>query len=104
MAAQEGYRKELIMGLVGAGEGVLLGRGLETCFGIGQYVLIMVFGVLGGAGIALMVWLGRRLAGGSRAAAVRLGAAGAGATLAVFAAWFLWRVLPLVREEIRFSQ
>jgi hypothetical protein len=97
-------RNGIILGLVGAGEGILLGRGLELCFGIGQYLLIMLFGVLGGAGIALMAWLGRRLAAGSRKSAIRVSVAGAGAALVVFAAWFLWRILPLIKDEIRFSQ
>lgn len=94
----------MILGLVGAGEGVLLGRGLELCFGIGQYRLIMLFGALGGAGIALLVWLARRLNTGSRHSAIQSGLSGGVAALVVFAVWFLARILPLIKEEIRFSQ
>ena len=94
---------EIALGLIGAGEGFLLGRGLEICFGIDQYLLIMLFGVLGGTGISLMVWLGSRWASGDRGAKVRLGLAGAIPALTVFAVYFLWRVLPLIKEEIKFS-
>jgi hypothetical protein len=93
---------EIALGLIGAGEGLLLGRGLEICFGIDQYLLIMLFGILGGTGIALMVWLGSRW-GTEKKAKVRLVVAGAVPTLVVFAVYFVWRILPLIKEEIKFS-
>lgn len=104
MAGENATRNAVIMGLVGAGEGILLGRGLEMCFGVGQYLLIMLFGVLGGTGIALMVWLGGRMRGETGGGGRRPAWVGAGVATGVFVLWFLLRVLPLVREEIRFSR
>ena len=103
MAARNGLNREVVMGLVGAGEGILLGRGLEICFGINQYLLIMLFGVLGGVGIALMVWMGSRWVEGDKKARLGLVLSGAGSAGVVFAVYFLLRVLPLIKEEIRFS-
>jgi hypothetical protein len=84
-------------------EGILLGWGLETCFGIGRYRLIMALGVAGGLGgvivgrnvLALwgVDWRSRR-----RALLVGIAPAVAG-----FVIWFFWRVLPLIREEMKFS-
>jgi len=103
MPVQNQKNNEIAMGLIGAGEGLLLGKGLEICFGIDQYLLIMLFGVLGGTGLSMMVWLGSRWASGEKKSKVRLGLAGAVPTLAVFVVYFLWRVLPLIKEEIKFS-
>jgi len=103
MPQENRKNNEIAMGLIGAGEGLLLGRGLETCFGIDQYLLIMLFGVLGGTGIALMVWLGSRWSAGEKKSRLKLGLSGALPALVVFAAYFLWRVLPLIKEEIKFS-
>jgi len=94
---------EIALGLIGAGEGLLLGRGLEICFGIDQYLLIMLFGVLGGTGISLMVWLGNKWTLSDTRSKIRLGLAGAIPALLFFAVYFVWRVLPLIKEEIKFS-
>jgi len=94
---------EIVLALIGAWEGLLLGRGLEICFGIDQYLLIMLFGVLGGTGIALMAWLGSRWGIDGKKSKVRLAMAGAVPTLVVFAVYFVWRILPLIKEEIKFS-
>ncbi len=80
-------------------EGLVLGVGLETCFGIGQYRRIMALGALGGLGIGALVRLGM----GSRDRGARLVVRAAGPAAAVFAVWFLWRVLPLIREELSYS-
>ena len=94
-------RHAQVMALLGLGTGLLLGRGLELCFGIGQYRLIMAFGGLGGLGIGVMAWMQRLAPPAPRDRWTSL-AAGAGAATAVFLIWFLWKVLPLVREEIEF--
>ena len=94
---------EIALGFIGAGEGFLLGRGLEICFGIDQYLLIMLFGILGGTGIALMVWLGSRWGSDGKKSKMRLAIAGAVPTLLVFSVYFVWRILPLIKEEIKFS-
>ena len=96
----DGRRLALVLALVGAGEGLLLGKGLELCFGIGQYRLIMAFGALGGLGIGVMTWLTRAAAPGRIRRNAVLAGAGAGAL--VLLVYFLWRVLPLVREEIAY--
>lgn len=103
MALENRKTSEIAMGLIGAGEGIFLGRGLEICFGIDQYLMIMLFGILGGTGISLMVWLGSRWASGDRKSKIRLSLAGVVPALAVFTAYFLWRILPLIKEEIKFS-
>jgi len=95
-----------ILALVSAGEGVLLAAGLETCFGIGQYRLIMLLGALGGFGIGLLVWLVRSAwpRGGTGGAAGRsLLLAAILPALAVFLLAFVWRIVPLIREELKYS-
>ncbi len=92
------------MAILGLGEGLLLGRGLELCFGIGQYRLIMLFGALGGAGIGLIAWVGRVVWNQSRQSGWRLAIAGAAPTLLVFVVYFVWRIVPLIQEEIKYSQ
>ncbi len=88
--------------MLGAGNALLLGRGLELCFGIDRYLMIMLFGCLSGAGVVLMIWLARCWPGASKAKPWRLAASGAIPAVVVFSAYFLWRVLPLIREEIRY--
>ncbi len=103
-------RMMVILGFLGTGEGILLGRGLELCFGIGQYLLIMLFGVLGGVGIALMIWMGLRTweadrgSARSRETAFGLSAAGGIPAVLVFGTYFVWRIVPLIEEEIKFSR
>jgi hypothetical protein len=90
--------------LASLAEGLLLGWGIETCFGIGRYRLIMVLGVAGGLG---GVYVGRRMldawdaGAAARKRGLLLGILPAVAGLAV---WFFWRVLPLIREEMTYSQ
>jgi len=87
-------------------EGALLGVGLETCFGVGQYRKIMLLGAAGGLGIGALAWLARlALDRGRRDAATtrRVVLAAAAPGLAVFAVWFLARILPLIREELSYS-
>jgi len=84
--------------LASLAEGIVLGYGLETCFGIGRYRLIMGLGVLGGLG---GVVVGRMVLAAKGRRAILLGILPAAAS---FAVWFLWRVLPLIREELKFSQ
>lgn len=91
--------------ILSAAEGAILGAGLESCFGEGRYRLIMLLGALGGLGIGVLAkagveaWeTGRR----DRNRLVRIWALAAGPALAVFAVWFLFRVLPLIQEELKF--
>ncbi len=105
MARRPRTQFHAILALLGAGNGLVLGRGLELCFGLDRYLLIMLLGSLVGVGVAVSIWIGRAAyadAPGGRKAAWRLGAAAAGPFLAVFAAYFLWRVLPLIREELAY--
>jgi len=76
------------MAILGLGEGLLLGRGLELCFGIGQYRLIMLFGALGGAGIGLIAWVGRVVWNQSRQSGWRLAIAG-GRRRPCWSSWFI---------------
>ncbi len=94
---------EKVLVVLGLGVGMLLGRGLELCFGIGQYRGTAIFGALAGAGIGLMAWVGRIARDRDRAAPRRLVAAAAVPALAVFLVYFFWRVLPLIQEEIKYS-
>ena len=86
-------------------EGLVLGAGLEACFGEPRYRLIMALGMLGGLGIGVLTragltaWdAGKR----DRAKAIRIWSLAAGPALAVFALWCLVRVLPLIREELAY--
>jgi len=92
-----------ILGLISAGTGILLGCGLELCFGIGHYRLIMLFGVLGGTGAGILAWLGRRLFDRGFKPAWKPAVAAAVPGLLVFALYFIWRIVPLIQEEIRFN-
>jgi hypothetical protein len=95
-----------ILALVSAGEGVLLAAGLEACFGVGRYTLIMELGALGGLGIGILVWLARGAwmrSGASRRDLGRLVLASAVPGLVVFAIAFAWRILPLIREELKYN-
>ncbi len=87
-------------------EGLILGFGLEVCFWEARYRLIMLLGALGGLGIGLLArgaleaWeSGKRR---TRDALLRIWALAAGPALAVFAIWFVARVLPLIREELKY--
>ena len=96
----------LILALVSAGEGVLLATGLETCFGVGQYTRIMLFGTMGGFGIGLLVWLARTaFQRGTRlsAAARMFVLASLLPGLVIFLIACLWRILPLIREELKYT-
>lgn len=91
----------ILSGVVGA----LLGAGLETCFLEGRYRLIMLLGAAGGLGIALLIRAGLDRWDASRRtrdALLRIWLTAAGPALAVFAIWFLARVLPLIREELKY--
>lgn len=88
---------------VSLGVGVLLGRGLEICFGVGQYRLIMLFGALAGAGIGLLFWVARIAWERDGEPPRRAAIAGTIPGLVVFLFYFLWRVLPLIREELKYS-
>jgi len=92
-----------ILGMVSAGTGILLGAGLEICFGVGRYRLIMLFGALAGTGIGILAWTVRRSLDGGIRPARRIYAAAAYPALLVFAVDFIWRIIPLIREEIRFN-
>ena len=92
-----------ILGPVSLGTGVLLGRGLEICFGVGQYRLIMLFGALAGAGIGILFWMGRIAVVRDGVPLRRVALAGAAPALAVFLIWFLWRIVPLIQEELKYS-
>lgn len=84
-------------------EGTLLGAGLEACFGEGRYRLIMLLGALGGLGIGVLARAGGEAArSGRRPGTARAWGLAAGPAFAVFAIWFLLRVLPLIREELKF--
>ncbi|MEK7475395.1 MAG: hypothetical protein AAB152_07125 [Candidatus Coatesbacteria bacterium] len=90
--------------LASLAEGLLLGWGLETCFGIGRYRMIMVLGVAGGLG---GVWVGRQVLdawGAGAKVRLRTLLVGVAPAAAGFAIWFFWRVLPLIREEMTYSQ
>jgi len=99
-------RWKLVLALVGAGVGVLLAAGLEACFGVGRYTLIMALGAAGGLGIGLLGWLTRvvwlRL-GSARGALSPLVLAAAGPAVLAFAIAFVWRILPLIREEMKYN-
>lgn len=92
-----------VMVLLGLADGLLLGKGLELCFGIGQYRLIMLFGALGGFGVGLMAWIGAGAWERHRRAAWRTVVAGAAPAVLVFLAYFVWRIVPLIQEEIKYS-
>ena len=99
-------RSERILAAAGLAEGVILGWGLEACFGVGRYRLIMVLGVLGGLGatvVGKMAWSAWERAGIDRGSRLRAVLVGAVPAAVAFAAWFLWRVLPLIREEMKYS-
>lgn len=103
---KEFSRSERILAAAGLAEGVLLGWGLEVCFGVGRYRLIMALGILGGLGAAIvgkMAWSAWERAGSDRAARLRSVLVGAVPAAVAFGAWFLWRVLPLIREEMKYS-
>lgn len=87
-------------------EGLVLGFGLEVCFWEARYRLIMLLGALGGLGIGLLgragleSWeTGKKK---TRDALIRIWALAAGPALGAFAIWFLTRVLPLIREELKY--
>lgn len=95
-----------VLTLVSAGEGVLLAAGLEACFGTGRYRLIMALGALGGLGLGLLAWLVRRAStreGAGRSAARPLVLAAVLPAAAVFLAVFCWRIVPLIREELKYN-
>lgn len=99
-------RSERILAATGLAEGVILGWGLEACFGVGRYRLIMILGVLGGLGATIvgrMVWSAWERAGSDRDSRLRAVLVGVGPAAVAFGAWFLWRVLPLIREEMKYS-
>lgn len=105
MARRQKAQFRAILALLGAGNGLLLGRGLELCFGLDRYLLIMLLGALAGMGVAASIWIGRvaHAAGPARPGGIwPLAASSAGPFLAVFAAYFIWRVLPLIREELAY--
>jgi hypothetical protein len=89
--------------MVSAGTGILLVAGLELCFGIGRYRLIMLFGALAGTGIGLLAWMVRRALDRGFRPSWQPVVAAAVPALFVFAAGFLWWIVPLIREEIRFN-
>lgn len=106
MTRDELIRWKLVLGLVSAGVGVLLAAGLEACFGVGRYALIMALGAAGGLGIGLLGWMTRIVwyrVGASRPSLPSLLLAAAGPAAAVFAIAFLWRILPLIREEMKYN-
>ena len=105
MARRKGTHMEGVLALLGAGSGLLLARGLELCFGLNRYLLIMLFGALAGTGIAVSIWIGRAAFAAGPAkpgAAWRLAGFSGGPLLGVFTVYFLWRVLPLIREELAY--
>ena len=107
-----GGRHLAVLALLGAGEGLILGRGLEICFGIDRYLLIALFGLLGGLGIGTIAWVtigwwrltaaGRKVE--ARTRKLKLVLSSVVPVLAVFGAFFLVRVLPLILEEIKYSR
>jgi hypothetical protein len=92
-----------VLGLVSAGVGVLLAAGLEACFGVGRYRLIMLLGALGGFGLVLVAWLARRIRERCGGKDATLWLVAAGPVAAVFLVAFAWRILPLIREELRYN-
>lgn len=104
-------KRALALALLGAGEGLILGRGLELCFGIDRYLLILLFGLLGGLGIGTIAWVTkgwwpepRTKSKKSRGGKALLVLSSAVPALLVFAAYFYARVYPLILEEIKYSR